>query len=48
MMRIAIAGGTGLGYLLASQLSQAAYAYQVVVLSRSVSIDLRDLNFLTE
>ncbi|KAL6922011.1 hypothetical protein FSST1_006037 [Fusarium sambucinum] len=35
MMRIAIAGGTGLGYLLASQLSQAAYAYQVVVLSRS-------------
>ncbi|CAF3562863.1 unnamed protein product, partial [Fusarium graminearum] len=35
MMRIAIAGGTGLGYLLASQLSEAAYAYQVVVLSRS-------------
>ncbi|RGP69416.1 hypothetical protein FLONG3_7749 [Fusarium longipes] len=35
MMRIAIAGGTGFGYLLASQLSQAAYAYQVVVLSRS-------------
>ncbi|GKU01143.1 isoflavone reductase family protein [Fusarium langsethiae] len=35
MMRVAIAGGTGLGYLLASQLSGAAYAYQVVVLSRS-------------
>ncbi|KAJ4028181.1 hypothetical protein NW752_000436 [Fusarium irregulare] len=35
MMRIAIAGGSGLGYLLASQLSQAANAYQVVVLSRS-------------
>lgn len=40
MMRIAIAGGTGLGYLLASQLSQAANAYQVVILSRSVSIIL--------
>ncbi|KAJ4133563.1 hypothetical protein NW768_005149 [Fusarium equiseti] len=35
MMRVAIAGGTGLSYLLASQLSQAANAYQVVILSRS-------------
>ncbi|KAF4955123.1 hypothetical protein FSARC_11924 [Fusarium sarcochroum] len=35
MMRIAIAGGSGLGYLIASQLSEAANAYQVVVLSRS-------------
>ncbi|KAM0185114.1 hypothetical protein ACHAPA_012337 [Fusarium lateritium] len=35
MMRIAIAGGTGLGWLLASQLSQSANAYQVIVLSRA-------------
>ncbi|KAF5656842.1 isoflavone reductase family [Fusarium heterosporum] len=35
-MRIAIAGGTGLGWFLTSQLSKAANAYQVVVLSRSV------------
>ncbi|KAH7204318.1 hypothetical protein DER44DRAFT_886040 [Fusarium oxysporum] len=35
MMRIAIAGGSGLGYLLASHISKAANAYQVVVLSRS-------------
>ncbi|KAH7262150.1 hypothetical protein BKA59DRAFT_519032 [Fusarium tricinctum] len=35
MMRIAIAGGTGLSWLLTSQLSNAANAYQVVVLSRS-------------
>ncbi|KAF5022792.1 hypothetical protein F66182_5156 [Fusarium sp. NRRL 66182] len=35
MMRIAIAGGSGLGYLLATQLSEAANAYQVVILSRS-------------
>lgn len=35
-MRIAVAGGGGLGYLLALQLSQAANAYNVVVLSRSV------------
>ncbi|PNY25798.1 Uncharacterized protein TCAP_04278 [Tolypocladium capitatum] len=34
MMRIAVAGGGGLGYLLATQLSQAANAYNVVVLSR--------------
>ncbi|KAK2593985.1 hypothetical protein QQS21_008295 [Conoideocrella luteorostrata] len=34
-MRIAVAGGGGLGYLLALQLSQAANAYNVVVLSRS-------------
>ncbi|KAL2202819.1 NAD(P)-binding protein [Sarocladium strictum] len=35
MMRIAIAGGGGLGYLLATQISQAANAYNVVVLSRT-------------
>ncbi|KAJ4194502.1 hypothetical protein NW767_010006 [Fusarium falciforme] len=34
MMRIAIAGGSGLGYLLAKELSEAANAYNVVVLSR--------------
>ncbi|KAJ3528009.1 hypothetical protein NM208_g10421 [Fusarium decemcellulare] len=34
MMRIAIAGGAGLGYLLAKELSEAANAYNVVVLSR--------------
>jgi ketopantoate reductase len=38
MMRIAIAGGSGLGYLLAKELSEAANAYNVVVLSRFVSI----------
>ncbi|KAK8920809.1 hypothetical protein VCV18_008114 [Metarhizium anisopliae] len=38
MMRIAVAGGGGLGYLLALQLSQAANAYNVVVLSRSVGL----------
>lgn len=38
MMRIAVAGGGGLGYLLASQLSQAANAYNVVVLSRFVRL----------
>lgn len=48
MMRIAIAGGTGLGQILASQLSQAVNAYQVVVLSRSVSNVLRYLVSLTE
>lgn len=36
-MRIAIAGGSGLGYLLAKELSEAANAYNVVVLSRFVS-----------
>ncbi|KAF4982894.1 hypothetical protein FZEAL_1590 [Fusarium zealandicum] len=35
MMRIAIAGGAGLGYLLARKLSEAANAYNIVVLSRS-------------
>ncbi|KAM5352400.1 hypothetical protein ACJ41O_005123 [Fusarium nematophilum] len=34
MMRIAVAGGTGLGYLIAKELSEAANAYNVVVLSR--------------
>ncbi|PHH59962.1 hypothetical protein CDD81_2321 [Ophiocordyceps australis] len=34
-MRIAVAGGGGLGYLLASQLSRAASAHNVVVLSRT-------------
>lgn len=38
MMRIAVAGGGGLGYLLALQLAQAANAYNVVVLSRSVGL----------
>lgn len=38
MMRIAIAGGSGLGYLLAKELSEAANAYNVVVLSRFVSL----------
>ncbi|RDA93727.1 hypothetical protein CP533_0217 [Ophiocordyceps camponoti-saundersi (nom. inval.)] len=33
-MRIVVAGGGGLGYLLATQLSRAANAYSVVVLSR--------------
>jgi ketopantoate reductase len=36
MMRIAVAGGGGLGYLLASAISQADNAYNVVVLSRTV------------
>lgn len=36
MMRIAIAGGGGLGYLIAAGLSQADNAYNVVVLSRTV------------
>ncbi|OTA00773.1 hypothetical protein A9Z42_0010600 [Trichoderma parareesei] len=35
MMRIAVAGGRGLGFLLATELAQAANAYNVVVLSRS-------------
>jgi hypothetical protein len=48
MMRIAIAGGTGLSWLLTSQLSNAANAYQVVVLSRSVSISLNVLTVLTK
>ncbi|KAG5919451.1 hypothetical protein E4U42_006520 [Claviceps africana] len=38
MMRIAVAGGGGLGFLLALQLSQAGAAYNVVVLSRSVRL----------
>lgn len=36
MMRIAVAGGCGLGYLIATGLSQAETAYNVVVLSRTV------------
>ncbi|KAG6005923.1 hypothetical protein E4U43_000524 [Claviceps pusilla] len=35
MMRIAVAGGGGFGYLLALQLSQAAAVYNIVILSRS-------------
>ncbi|KAK5987175.1 hypothetical protein PT974_11295 [Cladobotryum mycophilum] len=35
MMRIAVAGGRGLGFLLATELAQATNAYNVVVLSRS-------------
>lgn len=38
MMRIAVAGGGGLGYLLATSLSQADNAYNVVVLSRTVRV----------
>lgn len=37
MMRIAVAGGSGLGYLLAKALSEAPTALNVVVLSRYVS-----------
>lgn len=37
MMRIAVAGGGGLGYMLATSLSQADNAYSVVVLSRKVT-----------
>ena len=37
MMRIAVAGGGGLGYMLATSLSQADNAYNVIVLSRTVS-----------
>lgn len=36
MMRIAVAGGRGFGFLLATELAQATNAYNVVVLSRSV------------
>ncbi|OAA33550.1 isoflavone reductase family protein [Moelleriella libera RCEF 2490] len=44
MMRIAIAGGGGLGYLLAFQLSQAANAYNVVVLSRTARPEFGQLD----
>ncbi|KAG5951685.1 hypothetical protein E4U53_002498 [Claviceps sorghi] len=44
MMRIAVAGGGGLGYLLALQLSQASAAYNVVVLSRSERAEFGDLD----
>ncbi|GAB0142907.1 hypothetical protein EsHS_00003444 [Epichloe bromicola] len=44
MMRIAVAGGGGLGYLLALQLSQAANAYNVVVLSRSARPEFGQLD----
>ncbi|KAK2603567.1 hypothetical protein QQS21_004247 [Conoideocrella luteorostrata] len=43
-MRIAVAGGGGLGYLLALQLSQAAVAYNVVVLSRSERPEFQPLD----
>ncbi|QUC16129.1 uncharacterized protein UV8b_00370 [Ustilaginoidea virens] len=43
-MRIAVAGGGGLGYLLALQLSQAANAYNVVVLSRSARPEFAQLD----
>lgn len=38
MMRIAVAGGIGLGYLIAEGLANAEIAYNVVVLSRYVSM----------
>lgn len=38
MMRIAVAGGGGLGYLIAEELANAGSAYNVVVLSTSVSL----------
>lgn len=38
MMRIAVAGGIGLGYLIAEGLASAENAYNVVVLSRYVSM----------
>ncbi|KFA64966.1 hypothetical protein S40285_03852 [Stachybotrys chlorohalonatus IBT 40285] len=44
MMRIAIAGGTGLGHLLAAGLAQADQAYNVVVLSRFQRTDLDSLD----
>lgn len=37
IMRIAVAGGGGLGYMIATQLFQAEAAYNVIVLSRAVS-----------
>ena len=40
MMRIAVAGAGGLGYLIATQLARAEQAYNVVVLSRSVSMSI--------
>ncbi|KJZ79615.1 hypothetical protein HIM_01084 [Hirsutella minnesotensis 3608] len=43
-MRIVVAGGGGLGYLLASQLSQAANAYTVVVLSRFARPEFDELD----
>lgn len=36
MMRIAVAGGSGLGYLLATTIAAADNAYNVIVLSRTV------------
>ncbi|KAF4591888.1 isoflavone reductase family protein [Ophiocordyceps camponoti-floridani] len=44
MMRIVVAGGGGLGYLLATQLSRAANAYSVVVLSRYHRPDFANLD----
>ena len=38
MMRIAVAGGGGLGYMLATGISQAANAYNVIILSRYVGL----------
>jgi nucleoside-diphosphate-sugar epimerase len=44
MMRIAIAGGGGLGYLLASGFASAATAYNIVVLSRTERMEFADLD----
>ncbi|PHH87496.1 hypothetical protein CDD83_8818 [Cordyceps sp. RAO-2017] len=44
MMRIVVAGGGGLGCLLATQLSQAANAYSVVVLSRFARNEFNQLD----
>lgn len=38
MMRIAVAGGGGLGYLIAEELANTGNAYNVVVLSTRVSL----------
>ncbi|PFH62600.1 hypothetical protein XA68_12852 [Ophiocordyceps unilateralis] len=43
-MRIVVAGGGGLGYLLATQLSRAANAYSVVVLSRIPRLEFAQLD----
>ncbi|KAG5979580.1 hypothetical protein E4U55_005006 [Claviceps digitariae] len=43
-MRIAVAGGGGLGYLLAMQLSQSSSVHNVVILSRSRRPEFRQLD----
>ncbi|KAF7560878.1 hypothetical protein G7046_g3253 [Stylonectria norvegica] len=44
MLRIAIAGGGGLGYLIAKEFSEAANAYNVVVLSRTERPEYAELD----